>query len=314
MYAALAPGFQLGVSDAVSSRVAFIGNGTEIRTKAKIRPIKPLFPGIVVAGITPCCVLKAERNQADARSSTGDSVGANNQTPPGDKVLEDPLAYLPCSTILDFRRGQSIYTQNQPSTNLCLVISGKVKISRINDAGNSVLVDIYQADEFFGESALVDSVYPETADALENTQVMTWAAGEIERLAAARPKLALALLQLVIQRSQDFGCRIESFAVDTIGRRLARTLVRFSERFGHKTESGTIQMLSFTHELLSQYVGTSREIVTQYMNQFRREGYVQYSRQSVVLNADAMKQWLVQQSDVAITAAEAPLSRAGRAA
>jgi CRP/FNR family transcriptional regulator, cyclic AMP receptor protein len=220
----------------------------------------------------------------------------------GAKVLEDPLEYLPCSMILEFKRGQPIYTQNQPSTNLCLVISGKVKISRVSDAGNSVLVDIYQADEFFGESCLTDSFYPETADALERTQVMTWTTGEIERLAAERPKLALALLQLVIQRSIDFGHRIECFAVDTIGRRLARALVRFSDRFGHQTESGASEMLSFTHELLSQYVGTSREIVTHYMNLFRREGYVQYSRRSVVVNADAIKQWLRQQSDVAMTA------------
>ncbi len=31
-------------------------------------------------------------------------------------------------------------------------------------------------------------------------------------------------------------------------------------------------MMPLTHELLSQYVGTSREIVTHYMNQFRRQG------------------------------------------
>jgi hypothetical protein len=37
-------------------------------------------------------------------------------------------------------------------------------------------------------------------------------------------------------------------------------------------------MIPFTHELLSQYVGTSREIVTHYMNQFRRQGYLRYSR------------------------------------
>jgi CRP/FNR family cyclic AMP-dependent transcriptional regulator len=210
------------------------------------------------------------------------------------KVLEDPLAYLPCSTILDFRRGQAIYNQNQPSTDLCLVISGKVKISRVSAAGVSVLLDIYQADEFFGESALLGSPHPETADALERTQVMTWTVGEIERLATERPKLALALLQMVVQRSLDFERRIESLAVEPIESRLVRALVRFSDRFGHPTAGGATEMLSFTHELLSQYVGTSREIVTHYMNQFRREGYVQYSRQSVVVNADAMKPGLSQ--------------------
>ena len=46
-------------------------------------------------------------------------------------------------------------------------------------------------------------------------------------------------------------------------------------------------MIPFTHELLSQYVGTSREIVTHYMNQFRRQGYLRYSRKGILLHRDA---------------------------
>ena len=55
-----------------------------------------------------------------------------------------------------------------------------------------------------------------------------------------------------------------------------------------------MRMAAFTHELLSQYVGTSREIVTHYMNQFRRQGYLQYSRRGIVLYRDAYEQWLRQ--------------------
>ena len=96
---------------------------------------------------------------------------------------------------------------------------------------------------------------------MENTKLMTWTTEEIEDIAAKRPKLAIALLQLLVQRSMDFGSRIESFSVDNIARRLARALIRFSERLGHEVEDGSVQMIPFTHELLSQYVGTSREIV-----------------------------------------------------
>jgi CRP-like cAMP-binding protein len=53
-------------------------------------------------------------------------------------------------------------------------------------------------------------------------------------------------------------------------------------------------MVPFTHELLSQYVGTSREIVTHYMNQFRRQGYIRYSRKGILLYRDAFKDWLRQ--------------------
>jgi CRP-like cAMP-binding protein len=209
--------------------------------------------------------------------------------------LEDPLAHLPCSTILAFKKGQIVYDQDQPSNNLYLVIAGKVKVSRLAEDGRQVVVDLYQPDEFFGESAFLSlSRRSEIAVALENVKVMTWTTTDIEDILMRRPKLAIALMQLLVQRSMDFGQRIESFSVDNIARRLARTLIRFSERLGSMTEDGSVQMIPFTHELLSQYVGTSREIVTHYMNHFRRQGYLRYSRKGIMLYRDAMRDWLRQ--------------------
>jgi CRP/FNR family cyclic AMP-dependent transcriptional regulator len=212
------------------------------------------------------------------------------------RPLEDPLAYLPCSTILEYRKGQTIYSHDQPSTSIYLVIDGKVKVCRLADDGRQVVVDIYQPDEFFGESAFLGLAQrTELAVALESTKLMTWTTTEIEDIATRRPQLAIALLQLLVQRSLDFGSRIESFSVDNIARRLARTLIRFSERLGHEAEDGSVQMIPFTHELLSQYVGTSREIVTHYMHPFRRQGYLRYSRKGILLRRDALKEWLRQE-------------------
>ena len=211
------------------------------------------------------------------------------------KPLEDPLAHLPCSTIVEYRKGQIIYSQDQPSTTLYLVIDGKVKVSRVADDGHQVVVDIYQGDEFFGESAFLNLPHRcEQATALENTKLMTWTTAEIEDIATKRPRLAVALLQILVQRTVDFTQRIESFSLDNIARRLARSLIRFSERLGKDEQDGSVRMAPFTHELLSQYVGTSREIVTHYMNQFRRQGYLRYSRKGIILSRDAFRDWLRQ--------------------
>src|ERR1700733_9326313 len=212
-----------------------------------------------------------------------------------DKALEDPLAHLPCSSIAEYRKGQLVYNQDQPSTSIYLVIDGKVKVSRLADDGHQVVVDIYQADEFFAESALLGLPQPsQQATALENVKLMTWTSAEIEDIVMKRPKLAVALLQILVQRTLEFGHRIESFSVDNIARRLARSLIRFSERLGVAEDDGSLRMVPFTHELLSQYVGTSREIVTHYMNQFRRQGYLRYSRKGIILYRDAFKEWLRQ--------------------
>jgi CRP/FNR family transcriptional regulator len=211
------------------------------------------------------------------------------------KSLEDPLAHLPCSSIVEYKKGQMIYNQDQPSTNIYLIIAGKIKVSRVADDGHQVVVDIYQPDEFFGESAFLNLPHRcEQATALENTKVMAWTTAEIEDLILKRPRLSVALVQILVQRTIDFTHRIESFSVDNIARRLARSLIRFSDRLGTAEEDGSVRMTPFTHELLSQYVGTSREIVTHYMNQFRRQGYLKYSRKEIILYRDAFRDWLRQ--------------------
>jgi CRP/FNR family cyclic AMP-dependent transcriptional regulator len=209
------------------------------------------------------------------------------------RPLEDPLAHLPCSSILEYRKGQVIYGDGQqPCSSIYLVIDGKVKVS-CGENGHEVVIDIYQPDEFFGESAFLNLAQrPEQATALENTKLMTWSASEIEEIIARKPRLAVALLQILVQRTLEFTHRIESFSVDNIARRLARSLIRFSERLGVEEEDDAVRMAPFTHELLSQYVGTSREIVTHYMNQFRRQGYLRYSRKGIILHRGAFKDWL----------------------
>jgi CRP-like cAMP-binding protein len=86
--------------------------------------------------------------------------------------------------------------------------------------------------------------------------------------------------------------RIESFATDPIEHRLARALIRFSGKFGERMDGGTVRMMAFSHQLLSEHIGTSREIVTHYMNQFRRQGFLKYSRQGILMHGDGLKELL----------------------
>ena len=103
----------------------------------------------------------------------------------------------------------------------------------------------------------------------------------------------MALQQVLAQRSIYLAQRIESFGRDTIDRRMACALIRFAERFGARTEGGdgSICMPSFTQRVLSQYVGTTREAVTHYMIQFRRQGFIKYSRREIILYRAALREW-----------------------
>ena len=238
-----------------------------------------------------------QRTLTMAPKPTAIPSAAKQETP---DRQEDPLAYLPCSTIVEYSKGRVIYGRSQPSNGIYVVIDGKVKLCRTAHDGSHIVVDIFVPDEFFGESGFLgERQSAEEAVAIETTRLMTWSTADVERVMAQRPRLGLALIQLLARRSMDFGARIESFSTDKIDRRLVRSLLRFSERFGHDSGNGSVEMMPFTHELLSQYLGTAREIVTHHMNHLRNHGYLQYSRQGIALNREALVEWLTREDSAA---------------
>jgi CRP/FNR family transcriptional regulator, cyclic AMP receptor protein len=207
--------------------------------------------------------------------------------------FEDVLDHLPVSATVEYPKGGIIYGPHQPSANIFLVAAGKVKLSQIAEDGREILLEIIQRDELFGESAFVNGHRrTEQATSLESVQLMVWPISAVEDLVTKRPRLAVSLLQISAQRTIDFAHRIESLSIDKIERRLARSLIRFSERLGTTEGDGAVRMMPFTHEMLSQHIGTSREIVSHHMNQFRKQGYLRYSRQEIVLYPEALAAWI----------------------
>src|ERR1700694_2652929 len=103
-----------------------------------------------------------------------------------------PLIYLPRKATREVRRGQVIYDPERPSTGIHLVIRGRVKVCRHVRDRNSIVMEIYSADEFFGEGSLLNSMAPrETASALEDTSLMTWTPSEIEEQIERQPEMGL---------------------------------------------------------------------------------------------------------------------------
>src|SRR5579862_6794294 len=119
--------------------------------------------------LRPCGVLGARSSAHCSRSTAGphhlgivrQEMGvltlASATTSFTQPAVQDPLMYLPCAPILEYRRGSCIYAQDEPSSGLYLIIAGTVKVCRVTDEGCESVTDIYIQDEFFGESALLGS-------------------------------------------------------------------------------------------------------------------------------------------------------------
>ncbi|HZS51263.1 MAG TPA: Crp/Fnr family transcriptional regulator [Bryobacterales bacterium] len=206
---------------------------------------------------------------------------------------EDPLTLLPHTPVRAYKKNEVIYGPEDRVEALYLVVDGRVKISRLTEGGKEVILDFYHKDDFFGETGFLGSDHRgERASALDATSVMLWTIPELKRLMQRTPALGPALIRVVTQKLADANQRIESFCLDAINRRLVKALLHLAERFGQQGEAPYVHLLPITHEQLARYVGTSREIVTQYMNQFRHDGLLRYSRRGVDLDIGALKKYL----------------------
>jgi len=206
---------------------------------------------------------------------------------------EDPLSYLPRTLVREFSHGGVIYDFDSPNTQVHLVISGYVIIARLT-GDTEVIMDLCQADEFFGESSLVHAISGERATAIGPTRVMSWAAPTVSGLMLRQPGLGLAFTQLLACRCISLEGRITALSADTAPRRLAKALLYLAERMGQPdpTQPEMRNIPPLSHQLLAQYIGSTRAVVTHALIQFRRDHLIRYTRQKISVDFAALRNWL----------------------
>jgi len=207
------------------------------------------------------------------------------------RIEEHPLSYLPRKAIVEYRRGQIVFAQNQYSDGLHMVVRGRVKCSVRTEDGSEVVLAMALRDQFFGERGLLGLPYNGvTATAIESSAVMSWSSAEIEQQIAMYPRLGVALMQMLARICVDFERRLQTLALEKTPERVAWAILYFVETMGTRQDDGWWQIPPMTHQLVSEFVGTSREIVTFQMTRLRDQGYLTYSRKSIRVDRDGLEQ------------------------
>lgn len=201
---------------------------------------------------------------------------------------EDPLIYLPRKPVSERSKGRVIYDGENPSTNLYVVILGRVKISSLTGEGRQSVGRIVRAEGLFGESCLIGtSRHEESATALDNVMLMGWDRAEIEQRIEQEPRLGIALSHIVHQ-CLELQDRIETMAVHKTPERVMLGLLQLATDLGTPMEDGSTRVAHLTHDTIAEFVGTSREIVSSQMNRLRRLGLIRYSRKNMDVYTQSM--------------------------
>lgn len=194
-----------------------------------------------------------------------------------------------------YRRGDVIFSAEDPPDEIYTIETGRVELVCVSPEGRQKTMAIYQAGEFFGELCICGGARKreDRALALEPTHTVSFKVQAVLDLLRSKPELALELLALVCVRLAESQEQIATLAFDPIPHRLAKELLRLAPCLGSRVDENAPELaLSLTHEELAKFVGTSREVITTVMSQFRRQGMLDYGRRNITFSPSRLEEYL----------------------
>jgi CRP-like cAMP-binding protein len=216
------------------------------------------------------------------------SVALNAQT-----MLERNRLFrgLPAATIqrvaaLSIRRtyaqGAIVFSQADPGDALYGVVTGKIRISASSPDGREMFLNIMEPGDTFGEIALLDGHRrTATASATAPSELIIIMRDHFLELLQREPKLVSHLLQLLCQRIRWTSGLAEESALMGVPARLARRLLSLGKLHGRETPSGV--QLTISQEEVARFLGLSRQVVNQYLQNWKALQWVTLGRGSIIL-------------------------------
>jgi CRP/FNR family transcriptional regulator len=165
-----------------------------------------------------------------------------------------------------------------------LVKEGLMSLTYSDADGTDATVLLLEPGDLFGAPEAVESSYGETATALKPTVLCRMAQRQLESLCARHQELAYRVTKFSWRRLARLQQRMAELMTRSVKERLAMLLVRLAAEYGQEGVRGVRTLgLSLTHDDLAHLVGSSREMVSKVMGQFREFGWVHSSRKTIEL-------------------------------
>lgn len=195
-----------------------------------------------------------------------------------------------------FWRGMAVYQLEDPATHLYLVLKGRVKIVRASAEGQQKITSIRYRGEVFGELALagntIEARRSDEAIALDTTRVAVIRVSDFWQALRNDPQALQGALQHLTARLAAAQHQIAAQVFENNHRRLAQALLDLSDAAARADEPS----VRLTHEELAELIGSTREVVTGMMLEFRQRGLIEYKRGDIRPDVVRLEQFLAEES------------------
>ena len=182
-----------------------------------------------------------------------------------DKIVDD-------FSILHGAKNEVIIAQEDTSTDLYIILRGKVKVTLMSEEGEEYILTDLIVGDYFGEMSLIDGK-PRSATVVAEED-STFAVLKRERLIEALkrdPILALDLISSLVQKLRKSTEREESLAFLDVRERLLKLFGELIKTEGKKEDDGFYRIIKRTQKELATRIGASREATSQVLRHLSSE-------------------------------------------
>lgn len=197
------------------------------------------------------------------------------------------------SFIRTYTKGRIIFMEGEPGEAFFFIKSGLIKISKLSGDGREHILHILNEGHVFAEVTLFNkTVYPATAEVLEDAEVGAIRNSELERVIGENPALSLQLIRYLNKRLIEAQIKVRNLALYDTYARTAQALIKLAEDYGKKTAKGIELDLGISRQELASIVGTTRETVIRALAAFKKEHSIDADKNNIIiLDIDKIKEW-----------------------
>lgn len=178
-----------------------------------------------------------------------------------------------------------IYREGDPCTKVFCIIKGIVKLSVTTEEGNELTTALLRRGEIFGSLQPESSQETkETAQAVGEVRAFRINRDEFKALLSRQPRLSWWLIEALCARKEQAERKVQNILTQTVEMRVLGTLKELSEMFGVRCLHGYALEIRLTQQDLADLVGASRSVVSTIMNELRRRGMLDYTRDLICIN------------------------------
>lgn len=179
-----------------------------------------------------------------------------------------------------YKKRQRIFSEGNHPIRLYFVQKGKVKLFKTNDEGKELIIRIVNERGFFGYTAMFEnSVYKESADALEDSEIATIPRNEFEELLHSHPDVSKKFIGLLASDVAEKEEQLLHIAYNSLRKKVADALLSVYKTY-HNVHDGDIYL---SRENLAALAGTATESLIRTLTSFKAERLIDIKDGKIVI-------------------------------